>query len=142
MTKTRKFKLNQNYIPILTQEGDEIYPNGIFHFNISRILTEIEYDRLVVEQERIDVKEWFRTHYRGRVNEDHLPTVEISKPVIQAEIRSGMFEIIDGNHRMEKAYREGISFVDSYKLKGEQLLAFFIDVRGYNAFVEYWNSNL
>lgn len=88
------------------------------------------------------IKEWFRTHYRGRVNEDHLPTVKISKPVKQAEIRSEIFEIIDGNHRMEKAYRKGIPFIDSYKLKGDQLLPFFIDVRGYNAFVEYWNSKL
>ncbi|QOY37173.1 hypothetical protein AWH56_005915 [Anaerobacillus isosaccharinicus] len=142
MTKKRKIKLNPHFTPYPIQEGDEIYPNGIFHFNISRILIEIENGSLVVEQERIDVKEWFRTHYRGRVNEDHLPTVDISKPVIQAEIRSNMFEVIDGNHRMEKAYREGVPFIDSYKLYGEQLLPFFIDVRGYNAFVEYWNSKL
>ncbi len=61
---------------------------------------------------------------------------------IQAEIRPGMFEIIDGNHRMERAYRDSVEFVDSYKLRGEQLLLYFADVRGYKAFVEYWNSKL
>ena len=72
----------------------------------------------------------------------HLPTVDVSKPVIQAEIRPGMFSIIDGNHRMEQAYREGVEYVDSFKLKGAQLVPYFIDVRGYEAFVEYWNSKL
>lgn len=71
-----------------------------------------------------------------------MPVVDINKPVLQAEIRPGMFEIIDGNHPMEKAYRENIEFINSYKLKGEQLLAFFTDKRGYEAFVKYWNSKL
>ena len=43
---------------------------------------------------------------------------------------------------MERAYREGLEFVSSYKLKGEQLLPYFADVSGYRAFVEYWNSKL
>jgi hypothetical protein len=34
--------------------------------------------------------------------------VDIRKPVIQAEIRPYRFEIIDGNHRMERAYIEGV----------------------------------
>lgn len=98
--------------------------------------------KLEVEKEKINVKEWFRLHFRGLVNEEHLSMVDISKPVLQAEIRPGMLEIIDGNHRMERAYREGIEFVESYKLKGEQLLPYFADIRGYKAFVEYWNSKL
>jgi len=68
--------------------------------------------------------------------------VDVNKPVIQAEIRPGMFEIIDGNHRIEKALRDGMEFIDSYKIRGEQLLSYFADERGYKAFVEYWNSKL
>lgn len=125
-----------------TYKGDEIYVNGIFNFSISRILEHIDLGKLEVEKEKINVKEWFRLHFRGLVNEEHLSMVDISKPVLQAEIRPGMLEIIDGNHRMERAYREGIEFVESYKLKGEQLLPYFADIRGYKAFVEYWNSKL
>lgn len=51
---------------------------------------------------------------------EYLPTVDVANPVIQAEIRPGIFEIIDGNHRMERAYREELEFIDSYKLRGEQ----------------------
>lgn len=142
MRKSRKLKLDQNYIPLPVYEGDEIYPNAIFNFNISRILEQIHSGMLDVEQERINVHEWFKTHFRGSVNEEHLPNVDITKPIIQAEIRPGMFEVIDGNHRMEKAYWDGIPFIHSYKLRGEQLVPFFMKVEGYRAFVEYWNSKL
>ena len=142
MNKSRKLKLDKNYKPIPTNVGDEIYPNGFFNFNISKMLEYITAGKLEAEIELINVSEWFKTHIRGSVNEDHLPKADISKPVLQAEIRPGVFEIIDGNHRIEKACRNDVQFVDSYKLKGEQLVAFFADVRGYKAYVEYWNSKL
>ena len=125
-----------------TYEGDEIYPNGIFNFSISRIIEHINSGELDAEKEKINVKEWFESHFRGFVKEEHLPNVDVTKPIIQAEIRPGMFDIIDGNHRIERAYRDGIEFIDSYKLTGEQLLPCFSDMRGYKAFVEYWNSKL
>ena len=84
MNKSRKLNLDKNYWPIPTNIGDEIYPNGIFHFNISRIIEHITSRELVVEKERIHVNEWFKTHFHGSVNEEQLPTVNIEKPVIQA----------------------------------------------------------
>ena len=142
MVESRQIKLNKNYVPLPTQDGDERYPNGIFNFAISLIIEDICSGKLAVEQEKINVQDWFKTHWRGPVTEEHLPAVDVSKPVIQAEIKPGFFEIIDGNHRMERACREGKEFINSYKLRGEQLLPYFSDVRGYKAFVEYWNSKL
>lgn len=142
MNKKRKFKLNENYVPLPTYEGDEIYRNGIFHFNISRIYDQIDSGILVAEFGQIDVIGWFKTHLHKRVNENHLPSVDISRTILQAEIRPGMFEVIDGNHRIERAFREGVLTINSYKLKGEQLLPFFTNIKGYNAFIDYWNSKL
>lgn len=142
MNKSRKLVRDKNYKPLPTNEGDEIYSNGIFKFNISKILEHISTGKLNAEKEQIDINKWFKTHIRGSVNEDHLPMVDITKPVLQAEIRSGMFEIIDGHHLLEKACRDSVEFIDSYKLIGEQLVPFFADVRGYVSFVEYWNSKL
>lgn len=88
------------------------------------------------------MKDWFNTHFRSSVNESHLPKVDINKPVLQAEIRPCMFVIIDGNHRIEKAYRDNVDFIKSLKLNGEQLLAFIADKQGYEAFIDYWNSKL
>ena len=142
MSKNRRIKLDENYTPYPTLDDDEIYPNGIFMFTISRITEHIRSGELNAEKEKINVSEWFQSRFHGSVNEEHLPTVDVSKPVIQAEIRPGTFEIIDGNHRMERAFRDGIEFIDSYKIRGEQLLPYCADARGYKAFVEYWNSKL
>ena len=57
MVESRKIKMNKNYIPLPTQDGDEIYPNGIFNFAISRIIEDIRSGKLAVEQERINLQE-------------------------------------------------------------------------------------
>ncbi|WP_017186157.1 hypothetical protein [Alkalibacillus haloalkaliphilus] len=139
---SRNLTYNKSYVPLPCHEGDEVYRNGIFRFNISRIMEHIDAGSLTVKRERINVEDWFNTHWRTTVNEDHLPTVDITRPVIQAEIRPGTYTIIDGNHRIEKADREGVPYVDSYKVQGEQLVPYFINSDGYKAFVDYWNSKL
>jgi hypothetical protein len=141
-SKSRKIKLNKNYQPLPVYEGNEFFPNGIFNINISRILENINAGLLQVEHEQICVEEWFRTHGRSSINEEHLPSVDVTKTILQAEVRPGMFTIIDGNHRIEKAFRDGILYIHSYKLRGEQLIPYFMKVEGYEAFVVYWNSKL
>jgi len=138
----RKLNLNKNYLPCVANENDEIYPNGIFHFNVTRILEDISTGKLEAEKTEINTVEWFRTHHRGSVNESHLPSVDVTLPVLQAEIRQDMYEIIDGHHRLEKAYRDNIPVINSYKLKGELLVDYFINEQGYQVFIEYWNSKL
>ncbi|MCA0991402.1 ParB N-terminal domain-containing protein [Pseudalkalibacillus hwajinpoensis] len=140
--KDRKIKMNKNYVPLVCNVGDEIFRNGLFYFNITRMTEDIHAGHLHVDIEMIDVKEWFNSHFHSSINEEHLPLVNVDSPIIQAEIRPGMYEIIDGNHRIEKAYREELPTIQSYKLKGEQLLPYFKDKELYVAFVEYWNSKL
>jgi hypothetical protein len=94
----------------------------------------------MAEMQPINVSQWFKTHIKGVVNEEHLPTVDVTKSVLQAEIRPSKFEIIDGHHRITKAYRDGVESVDSYVLKGEQLIPFFTTNYAYEAFVGYWND--
>jgi hypothetical protein len=143
--KTQKLKLQKNYTPkIQNSEEIEIYPNGIFKFFISKIIEDIE-DRILQPQKvRINIKKWLQTHYRGlhNLNENHLPSVNTRKPIIQAEIKPNHFEIIDGNHRFEKAFRDGKKSINSYKLYVKDLLPYFYDKQGYEAFVKYWNSKL
>ncbi|MCT4544643.1 MAG: hypothetical protein N4A63_13965 [Vallitalea sp.] len=68
MNKSRRIKLEENYKPLHNEIGDEIYPNGIFNFSISRILEHILLGKLSVEKEKINVREWFKLHIRGSVN--------------------------------------------------------------------------
>ena len=142
MAKSRKLKLDKSFEPLPTRDGDEIFRNGYFEFNITRIMEDISVGKLEVAEEPINISSWSRLHSSNTVNEDHLPSVDISKTVLQAEIRAGAYNIIDGNHRIEKARREGVKLINSYKMKGEQLLPYFIKKKGYAAFVEYWNSKL
>jgi len=140
-TQSRKIRLKKLYVPCPAKENDEIFRNGVFHFNISKILDDIHCGKLVVDKEYIDIKEWFKWHgHHSSLNEEHLPTVNIDSMIIQAEIRPGIFSIIDGNHRMEKVFRVGKRSIYSYKLRGEQLIPYFITEKGYQAFIEYWNS--
>lgn len=106
-------------------------------------MEDIHSGELVVVKENINIKKWFRWHgHNSSLNEDHIPTVDVDSIIIQAEIRPGIFSIIDGNHRIEKAFRLGKSSICSFKLVGEQLIPYFITYKGYKAFVEYWNSKL
>jgi len=50
--------------------------------------------------------------------------------------------MIDGNNRLERAYRNNTKTLKSYKLKAVQLIPYFIDTQGYQAFVGYWNCKL
>ncbi len=135
-------KIDPDFMPCEVKDNDEIFPNGIFLFNISRMLEDIDSGELVVLREKIDVMEWFRTHCDGSINEGYMPDVELSRPVIQAEIKHDRFEIIDGNHRMTKALRDGILFVDSYKILGEQLPQYLTSVERYKSYINYWNDKL
>lgn len=138
---TRKLKLRDDYVPCVAMEGEEIYPNGIFRINITRILEHVRDGNLSPEFEELEIKKWHHKYF-GVINESHLQNVDCSQPVILAEISPGRYNIIDGHHRIEKAHRDNIPFVPAWKLTMEQLINYFIDLRGYRAFVPYWNEKL
>ncbi|KMM36770.1 hypothetical protein [Guptibacillus hwajinpoensis] len=81
--KHRKIQMNQNYLPLSCNIGDEIYPNGIFHFNITRIAEHIQSGSIKVELETIELKVWFKHHFHSRINEEHLLTVDVNKPLFK-----------------------------------------------------------
>jgi hypothetical protein len=125
LNNNRKLRYIENYIPASASDNDEVFPNGIFHFNITRILYNISTLRLKADTELIDVAKWFKTHIRGSDNEEHLPSVDVSKPVLQAEIRPGMFNIIDGKHRMEKAIEIKLNLSSRINLRESSLFHIF-----------------
>jgi hypothetical protein len=56
MNRNKIIKLDKNYIPLPSIACDEIFPNGIFNFIISRILEHIDAGLLEVDRERINVR--------------------------------------------------------------------------------------
>jgi len=134
----RKLKISKRFTPCPVDDDDELYPNGIFVFNITKIAKYIEDSGIPTEE--ILVKDFPKQS--SRFDENHMPSVDVSKPVIIAEISPGRYNVIDGNHRMEKARRLGLEKLKAYRLMQEQHLPFLTTERGYQSYVEYWNQKL
>jgi len=137
----RKLKLNKKFKPLPIGDDDEFYANGIFEFNVTRILAFIEanLDRFPVEM--VEIELLLNCPPKG-LSEKTIQTANVSAPVILAEISPGRFNVIDGNHRIERARREGLDKIPARRLSAEQHLAFLTSVRAYETYVDYWNSKI
>lgn len=133
-------KIDDGFIPCPVGAEDELFPNGIFEFNITKIIEYIQNNTESVALEEVAVSDFSQAF--SSINESHVDSVEVSKPVILAEICPGRYNLIDGHHRMEKARRIGNKSIRAYKLKVHQHIRFLISEKGYVAYVEYWNSKL
>jgi len=136
---TRKLKTNRRFTPCPIDDEDELYPNGIFVFNITK-MAEYILKNLNITCEEVLVKDFISSF--AKCNESHLPAVDVTKPVILAEIAPGRFNVIDGNHRMEQAKRSGVEKIPAYKVGPEVHLRFLTTEEGYFSYIEYWNGKL
>ena len=109
-------------------------------FNITKLLEYIQNNPYSVPLEEVAIKDFCKDH--SFINESYVDSVEISEPVVMAEISPGRYNLIDGHHRMEKARRLGICSIPAYKLAVELHVRFLTSEKAYVAFVEYWNSKL
>ena len=95
--------IDKNFIPASMDEEDELYPNGIFVFNITKMMKHIRDHQAEFLVENMKVKQ-IRDGF-SNLNEDHIDSVDVTSPIILAEISPGRYNVIDGNHRLEKAFR-------------------------------------
>jgi len=138
MSLNRKLKTNKHFTPCPIDDEDELYPNGIFVFNITKMAEYIQRNNIPCED--VMVKDFSRGS--SKVKEDHVLKVDVTKPVIVAEISPGRYNVIDGNHRMEKARRLGMETIPAYRIGPEQHIQFLTTEKGYVAYTEYWNDKL
>jgi hypothetical protein len=96
---SRKLKIDSRFTPCSVEDGDELFPNGIFVFNITKMTEYIMHSRIPFEE--IQVRDFSRG--ASKFKEEHLAAVDITRPIIVAEISPGRYNVIDGNHRIEKA---------------------------------------
>ena len=109
-------------------------------FNITKLLEYIHNNPYGVPLEDVVVKDFCKDY--SVINESYVDSIEISEPVVMAEISPGRYNLIDGHHRIEKARRLGIYSIPAYKLAVELHVRFLTSEKAYVAFVEYWNSKL
>ena len=101
----KKLAVEKDYMPCPESDGDEIFMNGIFVFNITRMVEHILKNPDVFLPEDVSVKD---LHSFRSLNESHVNAADIRRPVILAEIAPSRYNLIDGHNRVEKAHRMGI----------------------------------
>lgn len=139
--KSRKMKVNKKFQPLPEDEGDELYPNGIFLFNITKLVKFLKANPHLFQPEEVLIKT-ARTCPSSNLNESTIQTANLADPIILAEISPDRFNVIDGNHRLEKAYRDGASKILAYRVMAEQHVAFLTSVEAYKEYIQYWNGKI
>lgn len=136
----KPLKIDNSFTPCPVGLEDELFPNGIFVFNITKMTEYIQENANRVALEEVSVSDF--PNGFSSVNESYVDSADVSRPVVLAEISPGRHNLIDGHHRIEKARRMGIDSVPAYKLSVEQHVRFLISREAYVAYVGYWNSKL
>jgi hypothetical protein len=137
-----RLQLDPGFQPCVAEPGDELYPNGIFEFNITRLLAFVRAhpERFPIEfVELTDIPD-----YGGGNSLDDAAVLasDLSRPILIAEIAPGLYNVIDGHHRVAKARREDVRRIPSHRLRCPEHVPFLTSARASEAYVEYWNSKL
>lgn len=136
-----RLDLDRRFRPCEPCDGDEIYPNGIFEFNITRLLVHIDAaGRFPTEFVTLDDIPW--AGKSEGLNEVAVMAADLTRPVILAEIAPGRYNLIDGHHRVAKARLEGMTCIPAYRIHCPEQVAFLTTKRAYEAYVHYWNSKV
>ena len=140
LQSAEKLKANENFTPYPINKGDELFPNGIFVFNITKMIEHIKNNIDEIDLVEVAVADFPKSF--SSIDESHVDSVDVSRPVLLAEISPGHYNLIDGNHRMEKARKMEISQILAYKLNVIQHIEFLTERKAYLSYVEYWNRKL
>ena len=133
----KKLRFDKDFFPCPVADDDELYPNGIFEFNITKMIKYIQENPDEFIFEAVAVSDFYKS---SSINASHLDSVDVGKAVILAEISPGQYNLIDGNHRVAKAVKMGIKSMQAYKLSAGQHMKFLTTQRGYEAYIEFWND--
>jgi hypothetical protein len=136
-----RLKRDKDFQPCPAESDDEHYANGIFEFNITRLLAFIDTcaERFPIESVLVDD---FPAYSSSHLNEGTVCNAELSRPILLAEIAPGRFNVIDGNHRLARARRESVQMVPARKVRCPDHVPFLTSVWAYEKYVEYWNSKI
>jgi len=136
-----RLKRDKNFQPCSADSGDEHYANGIFEFNITRLLVFIDNcpGRFPVESVLVDE---FPAFGSSHLNEETVRNADLSRPILLAEIAPGRFNVIDGDHRLARARRESVQMLPAHRVYCPDHVPFLISDWAYEKYVEYWNSKL
>jgi hypothetical protein len=137
-----KLKFHKRFKPCSVEEGEEMYPNGMFVFNITRLLAFIKAHPEQFPVELVPLEEIPCYDDGSRLNPETVRTADLARPIVLAEISPGLYNVIDGNHRLGKARQDGVRTIPTYRVRCPQHVPFLTSITAYEKYVEYWNSKV
>lgn len=139
---SEKLRRDPQFQPCPTEPGDELYPNGIFEFNITRMLAFVAAYPDRFSTEAIPLSQIPDYGNEGRLEQAAINAAELSRPILLAEIAPNRYNVIDGHHRVSKARRLQSVTIPAHRLRCPDHLAFLTSTQSYEKYVEYWNSKI
>ena len=137
-----KLRRDKRFLPCVAQPGNETYANGIFEFNITRLLAcaQQHSGRFPVIHAKLCELPDFGNGLH--LNEVAILVADLSRPIVLAEISPGNFNVIDGNHLLAKARRQGATALPAYLVQCPAHVPFLTSLFAYEKYVEYWNGKV
>ncbi|WP_438315426.1 ParB N-terminal domain-containing protein [Sporosarcina sp. FA9] len=134
----KKLIVNENFKPYLAKSDDEVLGGFPFAWNISELekWLGLHSDKVVCSTVKVSPT----SLHMVTLTEAHIPTVDLSKPVIAVRNRPDMYRLIDGQHRVEKARRNGLAELPAYYINEIQHRQFFIHPKADQNYVDYYNE--
>jgi hypothetical protein len=136
-----ELQLDKTFQPCAAEPGDELFANGIFEFNITRLsaFVEAHIERFPIEHVEIG---GIPNYGSENLQEEAICAADLIRPILLAEISPGLFNLIDGHHRVAKARREGRRTLPAHRVVCPHHVPFLTSTRAYERYVEYWNEKL
>ncbi len=92
MSKPKRLKADKTFKPLPVEENEEFFRNGIFEFNVTKLLAFIKDHPAEFQVEQIELN----SLYRGTgetLNEETVRNANLAPPILLAEISPGSFTI-------------------------------------------------
>lgn len=149
----REMIYRPDYYDFHNDDREEWFPNGIFHYNVSRLIKDLAAD----DNEKDARTPWLNTavmvnvsvaeaidhcHGLGHMEEEHIRAADLKRPLIFVELAPDSFNLVDGHHRLEKARRQGISELPAWMVFAHAAIRYLGSEFEYSRYVDYWNSKI
>ena len=95
-----ELKADEKFIPCPVNKGDELFSNGIFVFNITKMLEHIKNHPNEFELIEVTVADFHSSF--SSVDASHVDSVDVSQAVLLAEISPGHYNLIDDQPRVNR----------------------------------------
>lgn len=135
---SRRLKKAEDFVPCPEEENDELYPNGFFVFNITHLLRFLHSEDSTIPITTARVADFPR--FSNGLDQNYVDSTDLSRPIIVAEIAPERYNVIDGNHRMEKARKSDVATLPCYRVPPTVHSRFLTSQRAYEAYIDYWNE--